>query len=75
MQTLITLIKTKRLPKYIKNENKLHLKEDVEKSTKTRGKEHKRLERQHDGFKKDANCSFSETKFWLLRKNYIGDFL
>ena len=31
-------MEAKRLPKYNKNENKLYLKEDVEKSTKTRGK-------------------------------------
>ena len=49
-------IETKRLPKYNKNENKLHLKEDVEKREKTRGKERRRLERQHDGLKKEADC-------------------
>ena len=47
-------IETKRLPKYNKNESKLHLKEDVEKSTKTRSKEHRRLERRHDSLKKEA---------------------
>ena len=44
--------KQKRLPKYNKNENKLYLKEDLEKSKKTRGKTHRRLKKQHDVFKK-----------------------
>ena len=52
-------METKRLQKYNKNENKLYLKEDVEKSTKTRGKEHRRLtEKQYDGFKKEAELLF-----------------
>ena len=44
-----------------KNEDKpLHLKENVEKNTKTRSKEHRRLETQHDGFQKEAELLFKK---------------
>ena len=57
-------IETKRLPKYNKNENKLHLKENVEKSTKTSGKEHRRLKGQHVGLKKEAELLFKNRPKW-----------
>ena len=47
-------IETKRLPKYNKNENKLHLKENVEKRTKIRVRSTNDLRGNTMGSKKEA---------------------